>query len=316
MFRPEALREAADATVRVARHVRVVQQNVPKYAASFSPTLLQNVTLDRRHSYEADREDTIAYFFTLATINFGSGYSTHLAKIPGHSGHFTMASHLKNHFNCYGKLEPEVLAELSASDCCRLFAQPSDCEPCYELMRHFARALNDLGIVLSSKYQGRFSRFVNEAEGSAARLIEMLLEMSYFRDIATYASHTLPFLKRAQLLAADLSVGLGDLEMFCDLKNLTVFADNVIPHVLRMDGLLEYSDSLMRRIAAGETIQSGSEEEVEIRASTVHVVDLIVSELNCQSPTTAWQLDYALWYRGQDPVYKAQARHRTRTVFY
>ena len=51
-----------------------------------------------------------------------------------------------------------------------------------------------------------------------------------------------PFYKRAQLTAADLSLafdgkGLGSFE---DLDQLTIFADNLVPHVLRVDKVLLY----------------------------------------------------------------------------
>lgn len=31
---------------------------------------------------------------------------------------------------------------------------------------------------------------------------------------------------------------------------------------------------------------------------------------------TSMQLDYVLWNRGRQPAYKAQPRHRARSVFY
>ena len=51
----------------------------------------------------------------------------------------------------------------------------------------------------------------------------------------------MPFLKRAQIAAADLCrAGVAE---FADLGELTMFADNLVPHVLRLDGILVRSAS-------------------------------------------------------------------------
>lgn len=104
---------------------------------------------------------------------------------------------------------------------------------------------------------------------------------------------------------------------FNDLDQLTIFADNLVPHVLRMDGVLIYEESLIDRIAAGTLIPAGSAEEVEIRACALHAVELIKKEiLKSKRIITSSELDYLLWNRGQQPHYKAVPRHRTRCVFY
>jgi hypothetical protein len=98
---------------------------------------------------------------------------------------------------------------------------------------------------------------------------------------------------------------------------LTIFADNLVPHVLRVDGILQYTDKLAARIDAGHLIPAGSPEEVEIRASALHAAELLVAALRSRGqPVSAMGLDYVLWNRGQQPYYKARPRHRTRTIFY
>ena len=44
------------------------------------------------------------------------------------------------------------------------------------------------------------------------------------------------FFKRAQIAANDLV--LAGVAEFADIDRLTVFADNLLPHVLRLDGVL------------------------------------------------------------------------------
>ena len=187
------------------------------------------------------------------------------------------------------------------------------------LMGLFAQALNDLGAWLGGRYDDDPLGPIADAGHSAARLVNLLAAMPYFRDVSSYQGVEVPLYKRAQLLAADLAIafaGQGPGE-FHDLDRLTIFADNLVPHVLRVDGLLEYDADLLGRIDHGELIPAGSPEEVEIRAVAVHAVERIVTELRAADiPATARELDYLLWNRGQGPSYKAQPRHRTRTVFY
>ena len=102
-----------------------------------------------------------------------------------------------------------------------------------------------------------------------------------------------------------------------DLRELTSFADNLVPHVLRRSGALIYAPDLAKRIDAEESIDSGSAEEVEIRAAAVHAVELCVESLRKAGVSmTAHRLDYILWSRGQTPAIKAHPRHRTRSVYY
>jgi hypothetical protein len=46
----------------------------------------------------------------------------------------------------------------------------------------------------------------------------------------------------------------------------------------------------------------------------VHAVELVADALG--RSVSPMQLDYLLWNRGQQPHYKAQPRHRARSVYY
>jgi hypothetical protein len=145
--------------------------------------------------------------------------------------------------------------------------------------------------------------------------------MPYFRDVSFHQKLEVmaPLYKRAQLLAADLAIAFDGHSrgFFHDLDRLTIFADNLVPHVLRVDGLLEYNADLLARIEQEELIPAGSPEEIEIRAVAVYAVELIVGALRASGvAVTARELDFLFWSRGQQFAYKALPRHRTRTVFY
>jgi hypothetical protein len=157
---------------------------------------------------------------------------------------------------------------------------------------------------VSDSYGGSFRALVEAADGSAERLVGLLSAMEFYSDV--------PFYKRAQLTAADLAT--ANVAHFHDLDRLTIFADNLVPHVLRVDGLLDYEAGLLERINREELIPAGSREEREIRGCAVHAVELIKRALDDR--VTAMQLDYLLWNRGQLAAYKAIPRHRARTVYY
>ncbi len=171
--------------------------------------------------------------------------------------------------------------------------------PDHELMGLYAQALRELGRFLGER---RALDLVAECGGSAERLAQALARrMAMFDDRGFY--------KRAQIVSADLA--LAGVASFTDLDRLTIFADNLVPHVLRCEGVLVYEKSLAARIDAGELLPAGGPER-EIRACAVHACELISTRTGI--PPRA--LDHRLWNRGQAPEYKARPRHRCRCVYY
>lgn len=302
-----------------ARHVHIDAGRIPAYAASLPLEDVVCPAIDPDTHYLGHGDDTAAFLLTLDAINFGSGYFPRLKKRPGLSGYFTVAASLTDYYRAHGPLSAEQLTRLNAEDCARIFGQDLADASIRELMALFATALGDLGRFLLGRFSGSFRALIEAADGSAERLAELLGSMPYFHDVEPYDGLEVPFFKRAQLSAADLSIAFGGqgLGRFTDLERLTIFADNLVPHVLRVDGVLAYEPELAARIDREELIPAGSPEEVEIRACAVHAVELIGAELRRKGhPITSHQLDYLLWNRGHEPQYKARPRHRTRTVYY
>ena len=143
---------------------------------------------------------------------------------------------------------------------------------------------------------------VAESGGSAEEFATALARgMAMFRDRGFY--------KRAQIAPADLA--LAGVAEFRDLDRLTIFADNLVPHVLRCEGVLVYDARLAAHIDAGRELRPGPQER-EIRACAVHACELLAARL----ATPPRVLDNWLWNLGQEPAYKARPRHRCRCVFY
>lgn len=318
----DEIRAACAEVAGRARFVRIVDDRLADLARELATNAAEPAQLDPAHHHLGSPEATLAFVVTLDAVNFGSGWFPHLVKRPGCSGYFTIATALKEHFDAHGPLTATELRTTSPEQCAELFGQSLK-PPLDELMTHFAEAWCDLGALLETRYAGDFSRLIDAADGRAERLVALLAEMPLYRDVCRYDDIAVPLYKRAQLTCADLSTafeGRGP-GAFADLDELTIFADNLVPHVLRVAGVLDYAPELLARIEAGEPIDAGSAEEVEIRAVALHAVERMVELLRAEAganaePVTAQRLDYLLWNRGQAPAVKAHPRHRTRSVYY
>jgi len=312
------VRRGAARVMERARSVRIERSALETLARS--PDLLKaSPPLGPIDFYEGAPEDTAAYVLTLDAINFGSGYFPQLTKRAGHSGYYTIAASLRESWEIEGPWSAQRLAAISDRDCARVMGQDPSVPEVAELMALFSRALNELGDFLLKRYDGDATGPIVAANRSAVCLAEILIEMPLYRDLSLYEGFEVPFYKRAQLTSADLAEVFEEKSFgaFSDLDQLTICADNLVPHVLRREGVLVYSRALAKRIDAGQLLEADSPEEVEIRAAAVHAGECCVELLRKSGvKATARQLDRALWSRGQLPSMKVHPRHRARSTNY
>jgi Potential Queuosine, Q, salvage protein family len=247
------------------------------------------------HYLDGPPGDVATYLLTLDAINFGSGWFPTLRKRPGRSGYFTVAWALADRFRAEGPWSNAELRALEPDELADVLGQGRG----HPLVRLHAEALRDLGRFLGDR--GALD-LVEEAGGSAERLATMLARgMRFFDDRGFY--------KRAQIVPSDLA--LAGLASFHDLDRLTIFADNLVPHVLRVDGVLRYDPHLAAHIDAERPLPPGREER-EIRACALHACERLAEHTGIPPRV----LDLRFWNRGQAPEYKRIPRHRTRGVYY
>jgi hypothetical protein len=294
----DEIRAACAAVAGRARYVRIVEEAIEPYARTLPSESPPAPDLDG-----ASLEERAAFSLTLNAINFGSGWFPTLRKPAGLSGYRTVEAGLR----ARGPWTAAELTAIGTPEVAATFGQ----DPTHELMALFTLALRELGNRLTVEYFGRFLGLVRSAEGSAERLAETLARWPTWMDVSSHEGRRVPFYKRAQIAAADLH--LAGIAPASDLARLTLFADNLVPHVLRIDGVLEFDAALVARIDRGELIEHDSPEEVEIRACAVHAVELLVA---AHGSTDATAVDNTLWQRGGGPRYKAHPRHRARTTAY
>lgn len=290
------------ACAHVAAHAQQVQIDEAAIAA-YARTLPGRAQAAPARCPADELEPRAAHWLQLNAINFGSGWFPTLRKPPGLSGFRTVEAGLLAH----GPWAATALATIEAGTVAGALGQ----SPSHELMALFARHLRDLGALVRDAFDGSFLALARSGEGSAVALAERLTAISTFYDVSRYDDRPVPFYKRAQIAASDLHLqGVAPAD---DLDRLTLFADNLVPHVLRLDGVLRFEPALVARIDAEELIEHGSPEEVEIRACALHAVELLVA---AHGDTTAATVDNALWDRGAGARYKAVPRHRARCTAY
>jgi hypothetical protein len=307
---PDVLTELRSACAEIAnsaQFVRVDPDRTSAYIGTLPIDLPVPAPDPEAHVTTGAREELAAFWVTLDAINFGSGWFPTLRKRDGRSGYYTVATGVRDRFAEQGPWTADDLTTIDAHEIATTLGQ----DPDHELMALFTSSLNDLGRRVAEDHGGRFTAVVDDAESSAAALVDTLRNWDCFADTSRYDGLEVPFLKRAQIVAADLA--RAGVAAFHDLDRLTMFADNLVPHVLRVDGLLTYDDQLLDRIDRGELIEHGSPEEIEIRACALHAVELLTEQ---RAGALAADIDALLWHRGQEPRYKALPRHRARCTAY
>ncbi len=233
------------------------------------------------HRLDAPLEEVALYVLELDAINFGSGWFDELA---------IDTNALTRRLTAHGPWPAAELRGLTPA----AVGDALGLDPAHTLTGLYAEALHQLGAWL-----GR--RPIADGFGPSAQAFaaELVAGLPFFDDPG--------FFKRAQITANDLV--LAGVANFSDVDRLTAFADNLLPHVLRVDGVLEYAPKLAAAVDAGTPLEPGSQEETELRACAVHACELLAARAGV-APRT---LDNWLWNRG---LTLPGRPHRALTVAY
>ncbi|KAL8841183.1 MAG: hypothetical protein Q9170_001037 [Blastenia crenularia] len=185
--------------------------------------------------------------------------------------------------------------------------------------------IREAGRILASDFDGSILNLINQANHSAASLVNILTSnFPCFNDVLTFESRPIHFHKRAQILVADLwacfeGQGYG---AFHDIDIITMFADYRIPQMLHSLGCLRYSPSLESQVRYLKEIESGSKWEVQLRGCSIWCVELIRREIVRQHPkaeVNAILIDFFLYDTMKERVeegVKTIPHHRSRSIWY
>lgn len=320
---PARVRQAAADVAQHAKSVHIRHDQLADYVALLlEQDIHRGMTPLDQQTFGAGRddEDKAAYVIALDAINFGSGYFKTAQDQGAALEYADLALALRRAFDNGQWAKPADWTEVTAAQCHDVFKIPAGLSADLDdLMVLYAAHLAAAGQRLVSEYDGKALNLLDDAQKSAVNLATIVAQWPEFADIAVYGGRPVPVFKRAQILAADMHLALGGQGTadFDDLGDLTIFADNMVPHVLRYDGVLDYASELSAAIDAGVFLEAGSAAEVELRAVAIHAVECLKQAAEAQGKTiTSLDLDRIIWNRGYEQAYFSKRPHRTMTVWY
>lgn len=302
-----------------AQHVSINEDTLSAYSLTIPSKLPDNV-FDDTHHFLGNHEETSAYVLILDAINFGSGFEPELVRegweTIDDSLYFTIATHVKSFFESEGVPKPADLQYISLDNVLRILHLNYHAPYSFDFARLCTLSLRELGQLIHESYDNSYENFVRSMNGSASDCVSALAKLKAFRDIHRYNDRDIHILKRAQSTAADLNdafIHIDGQAVFDDFDRLTVLPDNDIPHVLRVENILSYSDELQSAIDQGRDIRSGSVFEIELRCCAAFAAEKIAEIKNIP----AIHLDRILWHKcAEDQKYKIVSPHRTKSRFY
>lgn len=200
------------------------------------------------------------------------------------------------------------------------------------LLNERVSCLHEVGKKLLEKYDGNFENVIKSANGSAETLLNIVVQdFPCFYDVASFKGTDVSIYKRAQILVGDVYAftrgnGMGS---FADLNDtITMFADYRVPQVLVHFGALVYNEELMNDLKNDKLLQNGDQKEVEIRGSSIHVVELaksiVIKDLTENFPEHSRKhvnsvlIDHYLWdYRRKNcDLLSYIPFHKTISIYY
>nr|CAH7718700.1 unnamed protein product [Callosobruchus chinensis] len=234
-----------------------------------------------------------------------------------------------------GKLSPENFSQVEV--------HPSPDEPwaldwlfvvdtlnfCFGIMKmkkDRVKCLHEVGNALLEKFEGSFKNAVKQCNNNAEKLLQLIVNnFSCFRDEADYQGERIAIYKRAQILIGDIwacfkNKGIGYFE---DIDKITAFADYRIPQSLLWFEAFEYSKELNEKLKNNVVLKNGDEEEVEIRACTIHAVELVKEYVNSKlddKKANSILIDHFLWdfrrHNSKQILEKGLPFHKTFSIYY
>ncbi|XP_023945149.2 queuosine salvage protein [Bicyclus anynana] len=318
-----------------SHYVKIHQEGIEILCKEILSSLIDNklqLPETDADSIHPDREHprAVDWVFVADALNFcfWSRSKEEQWTVNGYTGYYALEAALHRALKeGYDITNPEYYYNIKEKELKHIFRGDTSAE--IPLFSQRIAILHEVGTILIEKYNKTFETCVKEANKSAIKLLEIVVEnFPCFRDEALYQGSKVSFYKRAQILVADLwnvleNNGCGE---FHDIDKLTMFADYRVPQVLVYFGAMSYSDELMDKLKKDILLPSGSQEEVEIRGCSIHTIELLKQSLqesitrdniNIEVPNSSL-LDYYLWcYRRKHAKEMEKIPyHKTLGIYY
>lgn len=315
-----------------AKHVKINEKGIEK---------LGNVLLDKLEKDELKPENfsqaeihpkssdphAIDWIFVADTLNFCFWHieGEEGWKVEGFTGYYALCAALNRAIKeKVDILNPAFYSTITQEQLKKIFRSDNHVE--IPLLNERVNCLREVGTVLLEKFEGTFKTCVKQADRSAIKLLEIIVDnFKCFRDEAEYEGTKVAIHKRAQILVGDIWACFhnDDLGKFDDIDEIAMFADYRVPQPLLKFGVLEYSKELMEKLKKNEILKYGSEEEVEIRGCSIHSVELIKDYIKKKSKDAninSILIDHFLWdYRrkhAKEILDEGLPFHKTFSIYY
>ncbi|XP_044266966.1 queuosine salvage protein [Tribolium madens] len=276
---------------------------------------------------KSDDPKALDWLFVVDTLNFcfwhletETGWT-----VEGYTGYFALCAAINRALKeKVDILNPKYYSEVSEKDLAKIFRSDNDVP--IPLLQERVKCLHEVGNVLLENFDGSFENCVKKADNSAATLLDLIVNnFKCFKDEATYKDKKIAIYKRAQILIGDIwacfhNEGIGH---FKDIDEITMFADYRIPQTLLYFGVFEYSEDLKKKLQDNKILENGEEDEVEIRACSIHAVELLKEHANkklTDKKINAILIDHFLWdfrrEHNKEIVEKKLPFHKTFSIYY
>ncbi|XP_034104866.1 queuosine salvage protein [Drosophila albomicans] len=276
-------RESGEHIVRHAKYLKVLPSGIERLVEEIVSGVLDKriaVANFSQHELHPSPNDDYAanWIFIVDTLNFcfWTPHNYTKYKVNEYTGYFALCAAINRAMkDGLDITNPEFYAKIDLATLEKIF-RPDDATTQIPLLEKRLECLHQVGECLLTKWQGRFENVVKEANNSAVKLLQLIVdEFSCFRDQAEFAGERVSILKRAQILVGDLwscycGEGLGYFE---DIEKVTMFADYRVPQVLVHFGSLEYTPELLELLKKDTILQNGDAMEVEIRGASIYIIE-------------------------------------------
>ncbi|KIY69889.1 hypothetical protein CYLTODRAFT_393012 [Cylindrobasidium torrendii FP15055 ss-10] len=182
------------------------------------------------------------------------------------------------------------------------------------LLEDRIRIMREVGRTLCERFNGSYSGLLDalqlkhNGDATALDLVHTIIaNFPSFRDEHVLNGRKVCIWKRAQILVADTWAAFYPASASAmhplfpgtkgpQIHDLTMFADYRVPQILHHLNILTYPPTLIAKLEAGTYIESGSAEELSLRASSIVAVervrDWIIAEGGNLSSVV---IDFFLW---------------------
>lgn len=273
-----------------SKHVKIDLEKVKDFSKKFHHGNVNHWLSEAPLNFsKLNEEEILNFLLVYSTIGFcywGSPKWAIEYNNKKHEGSFAMiAAIMKAHDSGIKILNPEYRSKINDEEFSKILEIKKDNK--IQLFDERLKFFRESGKIILEKYGGKVSNLLESAKGDVTKLLDILTkDFSAYKDSYNYNGKEVYFYKKAQLFISDIFQGFRGkgIGQFNNPEELTALADYRIPQVLRNLGILKYSKELAKKIDKGILIPAGSEEEIELRASMVWVVELIYSLVKDRSP--------------------------------